>query len=132
MRAQGASVLSTCGLIVLGLSACALVPDTAKLHDVAPGPSVPLPVPRPHFAHIRPRHRVVASMPPLRGNHGASRKPALAKRPNPQGRAETADSDRPGKRHGFAAFGEARAAAGFGELGRAAAPWHWVGRADLG
>jgi len=59
--------LSTCSLLVLGLSACALMPDTAKLHDVAPGPGVPLPVPRPHFAHIRPRHRVVASMPLLRG-----------------------------------------------------------------
>ncbi len=59
--------MSTCSLLVLGLSACALVPDTAELHDVAPGPGVPLPVPRPHFAHIRPRHRVVVSMPLLRG-----------------------------------------------------------------
>jgi len=59
--------LSTCSLLVLGLSACVLGPDTAKLHDVAPGPGVPLPVPRPHFAHIRPRHHVVASMPLLRG-----------------------------------------------------------------
>ncbi len=59
--------MPTCGLVVLGLSACALVPDPAKLHDVAPGPGVPLPLPRPHFAHIRPRRRVVVSMPLLRG-----------------------------------------------------------------
>jgi len=59
--------LPKCGLLVVSLSACALVPDAAKLHDVAPGPSVPLPVPRPHFAHIRPGHRVVVSMPLLRG-----------------------------------------------------------------
>jgi len=59
--------LPTCGLLVLGLSACALVPDTTKLHEVAPGPGVPLPVPRPHFTHARPAHRVVASLPLLRG-----------------------------------------------------------------
>jgi len=67
MRARDASVLSILGLLVVGLSACALVPDTAKLHDVAPGPSVPLPVPRPHFTHARPARRVVASLLRLRG-----------------------------------------------------------------
>ncbi len=59
--------MPTCSLLVLGFSACALVPDTAKLHDVAPGPGVPLPVPRPHFTHARPAHRVVASLLRLRG-----------------------------------------------------------------
>ena len=59
--------MSTCSLLVLGLSACTLMPGTAKLHDVAPGPGVPLPLPRPHFAHIRPARRVVVSMPLLRG-----------------------------------------------------------------
>ncbi len=77
--------MSTLGLLVLGLSACALVPDRAKLHDVAPGPGVPLPVPRPHFAHIRPRHRVVVSMPLLRGTMApveSQRSPSISSRKN--------------------------------------------------
>jgi len=67
MMIRSASVLSIYGLVVVSLSACSLVQDTAKLHDTVPGPGVPLPVPRPHFAHIRPPHRVVISMPLLRG-----------------------------------------------------------------
>ncbi len=66
------------------------------------------------------------------GHHGASRKPALAKHREPQGRAGTADPNRPGERHGFAACRKAHTGAALGEFGHAAAPWHRVGRADLG
>jgi len=90
MMIRSASVLSIYGLVVLSLSACSLVQDTAKLHDTAPGPGVPLPVPRPHFVHIRPAHRVVVSMPLLRGtmapiesqrSPSASRRKAVPKPP---------------------------------------------------
>ena len=63
------------------------------------------------------------------GHHGASRKPALAKYFEPQGCAGTADPNRPGDRHGFAACRKAHTGAALGKLGHAAAPWH---RADLG
>jgi len=98
--------LPTCGLLVLGLSACALVPDTTKLHEVAPGPSVPLPVPRPHFAHIRPRHRVVVAMPLLRGTMApveSQRSPSIESRkavpepPTPTDPASATGSLRVGK-----------------------------------
>jgi len=63
------------------------------------------------------------------GHHGASRKPAPVKYLEPQGRAGTADPDRSGERHGFAACRKAHTSAALGEFGHAAAPWH---RADLG
>ncbi len=63
------------------------------------------------------------------GHHGASRKPALAKYFEPQGCAGTADPNRPGERHGFAACRKAHTGAALGEFGHAAATGH---RADLG
>jgi len=83
--------------------------------------------------HSRPSSTSRSGLPTAAtGHHGASRKPGLTKRLDPQGCAGTADSDRPGDHNGFALCREARNSNASGELGRAAAPWHWVGRADLG